>query len=129
MVGECRRGGLLSLFDLRAVSNILGRRALVCTTPHDIVQPGYRIWHIGVTELFELRPRISMPVRRDRFVNDDSIRRDFDDDVQIEDRLVFTRGVYAMLASAYDSDCGHDDLFFALSDDVIHCIHFSRPLL
>src|SRR5438093_11506080 len=34
MVGECRRGGLLSLFDLRAVSNILGRRALVCTTPH-----------------------------------------------------------------------------------------------
>jgi len=95
----------------------------------DIVQPGYRIWHIGVTELFELRPRISMPVRRDRFVNDGSIRRDFDDDVQTEDQLVFTRGVYAMLASAYDSDCGHDDLFLALSDDGIHWTHFSRPLL
>jgi len=57
----------------------------------DVAQPGYKIWHIGVTEV--------------------------------------SPGNYTMLSSAYKHNCGHDDLFLALSQDGIHWTHFGRPLL
>jgi len=98
------------------------------SAPHltDIVQPGYKIWHISATVL-EPGRFLSVSSYRDNFGDGGRLQRREPEEPR--DRPFFLPGIYAMLASAFDANCGHDNLFFMLSRDGVHWVHFPRPLL
>lgn len=93
----------------------------------DIAQPGFRIWHIGVTELHFL---ISRPGGSNQLTNDGRLPDQFPENgPPSDDQVVLSPPIYAMLASAYENDCGDTVLFLSLSQDGVHWGHFPRPLL
>jgi hypothetical protein len=92
----------------------------------DIAQPGYRIWHIGV---MELRLPISNSIGTDKLENDDGVEARIPASPPENRPRVASLTIYGMLASAYVDNCGHADLFLALSRDGVHWAHFARPLL